>query len=369
MGHIALEVAMTPGKTKSPCQGLEKVQEILERFGVAGDTDWMAVVLFARNLVAEMDLFTESQKVAMQAGIFEQMALKPLDKQRFQRVVDFIQGFLLDNSKVVDLRGQLETERDSSRALYDEMCRVVQDVQASSQTRQTSLQRMGQDTEALINSAESKTEVMRRFRDMVTEMVAQAREEARSWEERARQMERTANFDPLLSELYSRRALDAQLGGAVARAGRDNSPLSLMFIDVDRFKTVNDTYGHIVGDGVLRVLAAVVSAHSMLFKGYAARFGGEELVVVCEGLDESAAMTRAEAIRLDVAKCPYQPQIDGPRPTDFICVTVSIGVAQLRPGQTASDLILAADQAMYAAKTRGRNLVVAQSAAEAARKA
>lgn len=358
---------MSAGNNTKSSQGLENVQEILKRFGVAGDADWMAVVLFVRNLVAEMDLFTKNQKAALQTGIFEQMAQKPLDRQRFQRVVASIEGFLLDNSKVKDLRGQLQAERDSASALYADMSRVVQEIQASSQNRQTNLQRMGQDTEKLIESADSKAEVVQRFRGMITEMVAQAREEARAWEERARQMERTANFDPLLSELYSRRALDAQLIGAMERARRDNCPLSLMFLDVDHFKTINDTYGHLVGDGVLRVLAAIVSAHAMQFKGYAARFGGEELVVLCEDMDEDTAVARAEAIRRDVANCPCQPQYNGPATADPICVTVSIGVAQLKAGQTSSDLILAADQAMYAAKTNGRNLVVGHSATQAGR--
>lgn len=359
---------MTLEKSKNACQGLGKVQEILERFGVAGNADWMAVVLFVRNLVAEMDLFTESQKAAIQACVFEQMAMKPLERKHFRRVVNSIQGFLLDNAKVADLRDQLKAERDGATALYAEMSHVVQEIQASSQTRQTSLQRMGKDTEELITNEGNKTEVVRRFRGMITEMVAQAREEARAWEERAKQMERTANFDPLLSELYSRRALDAQLGAALERARQGNRPLSLMFLDVDHFKNINDTYGHMVGDGVLRVLAAVVSAHAMQFKGYAARFGGEELLVLCENMDEATALVRAEAIRRDVADCPCQPQYEGPAPDEPICITVSIGVAQLGPGQTSSDLILAADQAMYAAKTGGRNLVMPHSIVSASRR-
>lgn len=359
---------MIPEKRKKSCQGLDKVQEVLERFGVAGDADWMAVVLFVRNLVAEMDLFTESQKAAIQAVVFEQMAVKPLERKHFRRVVNSIQGFLLDNSKVADLRDQLKAEREGATALYSEMSRVVQEIQASSQNRQTSLQRMGQDTEKLITSEGSKTEVVRRFRGMITEMVSHAREEARSWEERAKQMERTASFDPLLSELYSRRALDAQLEAAMERARQDKRPFSLMFLDVDHFKAVNDTFGHMVGDGVLRVLAAIVSAHSTHFKGYPARFGGEELVVLCEDMDEATAVTRAEAIRLDVAGCPFRPQVNGAAPAEPISITVSIGVAQLRPAQTSSDLILAADQAMYAAKTGGRNLVVPHSIVPALRK-
>jgi diguanylate cyclase (GGDEF)-like protein len=352
---------MTQEKSRTTSQGLDKVQEILERFGVAGDADWMAVVLFVRNLVGEMDLFTRNQKAAIQASVFEQMAMKPLNRKHFEHVITSLEGFLLNNSKVTDLRDQLKAERDGSSALYSEMSRVVREIQASSQTRQTSLQRMGKDTEELINTEGNKTEVVRRFRGMITEMVTQAREEARSWEERAKQMERTANFDPLLSELYSRRALDAQLEGAVGRAQKSNTPLSLLFLDVDHFKTVNDTYGHVAGDGVLRVLAAIVSAHASQFKGYGARFGGEELVIVCEGLDEATAVARAEAIRLDVANCLCQPQMNGPSPAEPICVTVSIGVAQLKARQTSSDLILAADQAMYAAKNGGRNLVVGHS--------
>ena len=348
------------GSVKSE-NGLEMVQKILERFGAAGDADWMAVVLFARNLVAAMDLFTESQKAALQAGVFEQMSQKPLDHRRLHRVIDSIQNFLLENSKVADLRDQLKAEREASNALYTEVSRVLHDIQASSQNRQTSIQRMGANTEELIVSEGSKADVVRQFRGMITDMVTEAREEARSWEDRAHQMERTANFDPLLKELNCRRALDVQLGLLVERANREDRPLSLMFLDVDHFKSVNDTFGHVVGDGVLRVLASIVTAHAKQFGGYAARFGGEELVVLCDGLTEAQALARAESLRLDVAKCPFVPQCEAPSLTEPLCITISIGVAQLQPGQAPGDLVLAADQAMYAAKTGGRNLAVAHS--------
>jgi diguanylate cyclase (GGDEF)-like protein len=126
-----------------------------------------------------------------------------------------------------------------------------------------------------------------------------------------------------------------------------------MFLDVDNFKNINDTHGHQVGDGVLRVLAAIVSAHATQFSGYPARFGGEELVVLCEGLDESHASARAEEIRQDVARCPFVPHLTTPDAVPPLHVTVSIGVAQIGPGQNGSDLVLAADRAMYAANPRG----------------
>lgn len=349
---------MVTSQEHKALNGLEAVQETLARLGVADDADWMALVLFARNLVSAMDLFTEDQKAQLQAKIFEQMAKRPLDHRRFKGIVMSIQSFLLDNQKMADLRSQLATERQGFNTLYDEMSKVFSDIQQSTAARENKIQRLGADTEKDIAEADSPAEVLQRLRGMITNMVSQAREEARSWQERARQLEHTANFDPLLSELYSRRALDAQLTAALERCRRNNIPLSLMFLDVDRFKTINDTHGHQVGDGVLRVLAAILSAHAVQFSGYAARFGGEELVVLCEGLDEASAQLRAEEIRQDVARCPFVPHLTSPEAVPPLHVTVSIGVAQIGPGQTASDLVLAADQAMYAAKTQGRNRVV-----------
>jgi len=341
--------------------GLESVQETLARLGVADDADWMALVLFARNLVSVMDIFTDDQKAQLQARIFEQMAKRPLDQHRFLQTVQTIQAFLLENQKVEDMRSQLAAERQGFNALYEEMSKVFTEIQQTTVARENSIQRLGADTEKDIAKAGSHDEVLSRLRGMITEMVSQAREEARTWQERARQLEHTAKFDPLLSELYSRRALDAQLGDALERCRRNNIPLSLMFLDVDRFKTINDSHGHQVGDGVLRVLAAIVSAHATQFSGYAARFGGEELVVLCEGLDEARTLAQGEEIRQDVARCPFVPHLTSPETVPPLRVTVSIGVAQIGPGQSASDLVLAADRAMYAAKTQGRNRTVGYS--------
>lgn len=338
--------------------GQEGVQEILERLGIAGDPNWVAVVLFARNLVSSMHVFSDEQKASLQADIFRQIGKGPLNHARFRHVVNSIEDALMRSPKVEDLRSQIANERQGFLSLYDEVSRVLADIQHTTEARETHIKRMGADTERDIVAAENRSEVLSRLRGMVTGMVAQARAEARSWQERAKQLEHTANFDPLLSELYSRRALDAELGQAHARSAASGAPLSLMFLDVDRFKLVNDTYGHQVGDGVLRVLAAIVSAHSMRFKGFAARFGGEELVVLCEGMDEQSTLAHAEDIRQDVSRCPFMPHLTGAPGGEPLHVTVSIGVAQIAAGQSVADLILAADQAMYAAKTQGRDRVI-----------
>lgn len=349
-------------QAKTTRNGLESVQDILERMGVAGDADWMAVVLFARNLISSMDMFSDDQKAELQADIFRLIGKRPLNRSRFQRVVKHIEAELLHSRKVEDLRSQIANERQGFLSLYEEMTRVLADIQQSTEARESHIKRMGADTERDIAAAESRAEVVSRLRGLVTDMVTQARAEARTWQERATQLERTANFDSLLSELYSRRALDAEIHLALERSRRQGAPLSLMFLDVDRFKTVNDTYGHQVGDGVLRVLAAILSAHALRFKGFAARFGGEELVVLCEGMDENTALAQAEDIRQDVSRCPFMPHLTGEGGQEPLHITVSIGVAQYLPEQTAADLILAADQAMYAAKAQGRNRVVGHGA-------
>jgi len=341
--------------------GLESVQETLARLGVADDADWMALVLFARNLLSAMDILTHDQKAQLQARIFEQMAKRPLDQRRFTQIVRIIQVCLLENQKMEDMRSQLAAERQGFNALYEEMSKVISEIQNTTLAREDSIQRLGADTEKDIATADSPAAVLSRLRGMITDMLNQAREEARTWQERAHQLEHTASFDPLLSELYSRRAMDAQLGEALERCRRNNVPLSLMFLDVDHFKAINDSHGHQVGDGVLRVLAAIISAHATQFSGYAARFGGEELVILCEGLDEARTFVLAEEIRQNVARCPFVPHLTAPETIPPLHVTVSIGVAQIGPGQSASDLVLAADRAMYAAKTQGRNRSVGYS--------
>ncbi len=339
--------------------GLDGLQPTLERLGVVDDADWLALVLFARNVVSAMDIFSEDQKAELQTRVFEQVGRRRLDRARFLRVVAVIQEFLLDTPKMADLRAQLENERRGFASLYKEMGDVLIDIRQSSEARASTLGRIDADAgRDLARMDQSPEEVVGRLRDRIAAMAVQAKAEVRAWQERAARLEHTANFDALLSELYSRRALDAQLAEASERCRRDNKPLSLMFIDVDLFKHVNDTYGHQVGDGVLRVLAAILSAHALQFGGYAARFGGEELVILCEGLTETEVMAQAESIRQDVARCPFMPHLTSTEAGSSLHVTVSVGVAQMGPGQNVSDLVFAADQAMYAAKRQGRNRVV-----------
>ena len=165
----------------------------------------------------------------------------------------------------------------------------------------------------------------------------------------------------VLTNLPNHRALQALLEQECERARRFGRPLSLLFFDGDRFKQVNDTYGHAVGDAVLRELGG--RASSVLRAGdTVGRFGGEEFLVLLPETDEQEAQLVAERLRSAVAVSPLATH----DVEDGIAVTVSIGVACYpKDGNTASEVREQADQAMYWAKRLGRNQV--RTAAEAER--
>lgn len=156
-----------------------------------------------------------------------------------------------------------------------------------------------------------------------------------------------------LTGLYNRRYLDEMLEREVSRARREGIPLSLVMLDIDHFKRVNDTYGHQAGDEVLRILAATLMA-DIRAEDMACRYGGEEFLILLPNMPLTAALTRAEAWRSAVeALCI----VHGDFPVRF---TISLGVAAYPDhGKTPDDLTRCADQALYRAKHGGRNQVQA----------
>lgn len=155
-----------------------------------------------------------------------------------------------------------------------------------------------------------------------------------------------------LTGLYNRRELERRFKEEFARASRYDRPLSLLWIDVDHFKTVNDQFGHHVGDEVLRQLSSLLEK-DIRHVDYVARYGGEELVIVLPEMAAAEAMRTAERIRKTVGEARIDRSEGEP-----IRVSVSIGVAGYPDhGKSAEDLFRAADRAMYEAKQAGRNCV------------
>jgi len=156
-----------------------------------------------------------------------------------------------------------------------------------------------------------------------------------------------AIVDPLTG-VFNRRHMERCLGDAIERQRRSSAPASLLVIDVDHFKRINDQFGHAKGDSVLKGIVSLVGKRSrkldLLF-----RIGGEEFMLLLPDTQEAAAAVVAEQLRSSIAEAPL---LDGRQ------VTVSAGVSELQPGESLDSWMKHADDALYAAKKAGRNRVV-----------
>jgi diguanylate cyclase (GGDEF)-like protein len=163
------------------------------------------------------------------------------------------------------------------------------------------------------------------------------------------EIQRLMRFDPL-TNVFNKRHFDESLRLSVFTATGGAKPLSLIVFDLDHFKKVNDTHGHMAGDAVLCGASLAVQkilAPTELF----GRVGGEEFAVLCEDTELQAALERAEAIRRTISFEPYCFE------EKKLPVTVSVGVAQLAEAEEAEGLFERADGQLYAAKAAGRNCV------------
>lgn len=167
-------------------------------------------------------------------------------------------------------------------------------------------------------------------------------------------LEQEAITDPLLG-IFNRRCLDRRLKEEVLRAKRHGLDLMLLMVDIDRFKAVNDTWGHHTGDLVLQHVARLM-LDSLRQTDIIARYGGEEIVVLLPHTPCAEGKQVAERLRETVEHTPLQP---GQNNAAQVTVTISIGCACLHAEQdTPQSLLERADQAMYQAKMQGRNRVV-----------
>ena len=161
-----------------------------------------------------------------------------------------------------------------------------------------------------------------------------------------------------LTGLHNRRYMESHVSTLVEQATIRGKPLSVLVLDIDYFKAINDTHGHDAGDDVLREFSLRLKK-SIRGIDLACRYGGEEFVVVMPDTDMAVAAAVAERVRRGIATEPFP--IDHGKRT--VQVTISIGLAGLsKPTDAAADILKRADQALYRAKRDGRNRVVADAA-------
>lgn len=162
---------------------------------------------------------------------------------------------------------------------------------------------------------------------------------------------RQATRDPLTG-LFNRHVLMEQLQHAVEQAEYTKTPLSVLLFDLDRFKRINDTYGHLTGDIILRAFADILETH-INGQHVVGRYGGEEFLAILPGVNKQDAVCLAEKIRAicsgTTTEMPDKTKLN---------FTTSIGVALLRPNETMENLLNRVDERLYFAKEKGRDRVI-----------
>jgi len=215
-------------------------------------------------------------------------------------------------------------DRDGLRAIVETLVRSTRDVEQTNQSLEARLRASKQE----INQLQENLETVRN--ESLT--------------------------DPL-TRLANRKYFDQMVERAVAEAKRKDEQLSLLMTDVDHFKAFNDTYGHLTGDQVLRLVAQAVK-QNVKGQDIAARYGGEEFAIILPRTALQQALTVADHIRRAVASKELIKRSTG---ENLGRVTISTGVAMLHKNDAVQPLIERADACLYAAKRNGRNLVVCET--------
>jgi len=267
---------------------------------------------------------------------------------------------------------------DQIRDAGDQLTRELDAVGKAIQTAQRSNEVYGKALAGATRdlSAEMEPSALRGMVESLTGATRRVQKENRSLESRLadstaevarlkehlEQVRRDATTDGL-TNLANRKAFDEELARACAEADDENGVITLAVLDIDHFKTFNDTWGHQTGDQVLRYVASVIGRVGAPPR-FAARYGGEEFAIIFAQETPRQVERTLEDIRQEVASRMLKRRSTN---EDLGAITLSAGFAERRPGETLHALVDRADAAMYASKRAGRNRVTsAESLADAA---
>ncbi|MFW5731179.1 MAG: GGDEF domain-containing protein [Desulfonatronovibrionaceae bacterium] len=336
-----------------------ELNKTLENLGIKDDPDWVGVVLFARNLVFRMDMIDQDQKSRLQKMVLDALQKRDFSREKLDRLVQHIQASFADAVKhEMNLMAQkLNNEQKFNDRLITQIQGLVSEFKKSVNRQSNELNDFGKKTISDIELQKDPEQIISYIKGTISKIVKDARSEASNWENRARNLEDIAKYDNLLKNLFNRSFFDDFLARSVPEHHKSGRPLSLLMIDVDHFKKINDRLGHLIGDDVLKALAKLIRKLADAQDGVPCRYGGEELCIIFQNKDEQTAWHQAEKLRKEVETYNFVPREPTGRIGDAIHFTISIGVAELKKDDSPSDLISSADKALYRAKDNGRNKV------------
>lgn len=197
--------------------------------------------------------------------------------------------------------------------------------------------------------AHSESDILARFQALV-EHSQQMENEAQQLSAKLEEQRQKALLDPLTG-LANRAALTERSELEHARIQRNNSSLLLSILDIDHFKRINDSYGHLAGDKVLKIIAQELSKR-LRKTDFIARFGGEEYVILLPETPLAEGRNLIEKLRLAIEACPFHFR------GEPVTITFSAGIGQISPQESLDDAFDRIDQALYAAKKAGRNTII-----------
>jgi diguanylate cyclase len=214
---------------------------------------------------------------------------------------------------------------------------------------------------AIVETLVATATEMKESNQALEERLNASREEINQLQENLATVRSESLTDPLTG-LANRKHFDTQLANAMSEAIERSEALSLVMTDIDHFKTFNDTWGHLTGDQVLRLVAMSLK-QNVKGQDLATRYGGEEFAVILPNTVLRSALTVADHIRRAVMSKELLKRSTG---QNLGRVTISLGVATAHKGDTAQSLIARADACLYAAKRNGRNRVICETDPEVA---
>ncbi|MBX3483533.1 GGDEF domain-containing protein [Phenylobacterium sp.] len=245
---------------------------------------------------------------------------------------------------------------DAGKSLTEELDSVSRAIESARETSEAYGQQLataseslqGEDAEAVRVMVETLSQATRRVRDensALENQLAETTDELGKLREHLEQVRREAMTDGL-TNLANRKAFDEALEAAC------QGPVTLAIVDIDHFKSFNDTWGHQTGDQVIRYVASVIGRIAEAGQRFAARYGGEEFAVIFPGEAPGVALQALEQAREEISSRILKRRSTN---EDLGAITISGGIAEKQPGETPVMLLERADEALYASKNAGRN--------------
>jgi diguanylate cyclase len=233
---------------------------------------------------------------------------------------------------------------------------VSYDDSLSGASQRLSAANSGDQVKSIVESLVKSTREMREANKALEERLTSSKSEMSDLQHSLEAIRAESLTDPLTG-LGNRKYFDRSIEMAVQSALADGEPLSLLMFDIDHFKSFNDSYGHLTGDQVLRLVGQSLK-QTIKGQDITARYGGEEFAVVLPNTALRQALTVADHIRRAVMSKELKKKSTG---EILGRVTISVGVSMLKPGDDTDSLIERADACLYAAKRNGRNRVVCEA--------